>query len=590
MAGIPEVLKAEKKISEFKQSVTLQFEQGLMKKESVTVTQDNFRTIFFERAEKKFVSVVPETLESLKLLSKALLKDPMPVVGAMWDEIKKDPKTMILNLTIIYPLGKSLVGEYKAYQLAGDSSISNEEKLKAMNEAADEFGSSIFALASATSGITATKYAKPALKALQEMAASAKLSRAALEVGELVNSSTRLGAMPRTAGGNLTNLLLGGEDVKTAGIIDITKAKDLNRLYGKPAIDAAIKTMDEATVRSLKVPGWRQGFEEKTLGSFQKLDDVLAKAVDLPDNIHKEILSKHNIDLNVKVGLVDTKTFKGETTLFLSRSAGASKYTGKTFAFTKEYQKLFEVKGDWKSVAENWAGKNGIKDIKGFIDYIEQERGRIDLKNVFSSKSIKDSDGIVKESNRSVIVKISKEQVPSHDPLHTLAPNGATAKQLGSKLSEELAEGYTVAKFSPYLDGIDKLAPQYYKHARGGTLKFFNDGTLQAYSGGDNYVSKTLDASMEAGKNLKGFKFSTRADGWGDELTSVFSGQRTKEEINQYANLIEMKLNSQLSKRALENGVQFKVLSEFTSAPQKTPFGQILKETGEKLSKLKEQL
>lgn len=580
------------------------------KQKEVIITQKNFEREFFNEATKKFVQIAPEILGAIG----TMVKHPILTTGAIWKEVKDHPGETLKTLTMVWPLSESLVGEYKAYQLAG-TSASNEEKTNALNESADKFGSAIFNLVILYAGKVAAKpvlqvakaAAGPAIEVaapvlektaqasrqmltrvsenVKEAVTNVKLSDKAIGTGELVTAFNRAELLPSNSGGYFLGRIFGAKKVQSIFIIDVNDAKLLNDTYGKKAMDEAIKTVTEVTKDTMKVPGIRYGFEEQMGGMFTGPETVLKNCEALPKRISDEVLRLHGIKLTVKMGIAETGTDPATTIVHASRAAGASKLTGKVMAYTKDYGELFSMRGNWRAAAKEWAESNRVMDPDKLLEFVEKERGRIPLSKVFKKSAINETEGHIRASNQSALADVVRDEKPNHDPLSVLAPRGSTATKTANELS---ASGdYTVLKFSASLKGIDRLAPNYYKIARGGTLKFFNDGTTASYMSGDIHATTVLNSGISAGSGIKGFQLATRWEGLGDEITVLFKGTPSESEIRQYISTVKDRMDGALSRHAINRGASYSVSYAITTVKQSTPVSQALKETGERLGKLK---
>jgi len=559
------------------------------------VTKDNFTFLFMTRAGQKILLSTPETLQAMSML----FEHPILTAGALWEEIKKDPKEVLLNFTLVYPLAKSVVEEYHASWMLDDPNISNHERLMALNNAADKFGSSVFMIMSTYIGArivrpsivrgTASESIEKIINTVKDFKGYKTLAEKAVTRNELIPVTARMAVIPSNSGGQfIGRVLFGGKKVETALVIDVNKAQELNAIYSKPVMDRAIREVNNVTYQAVKTGGCNYGFEEQMVGFYKKPSEVLKSCEGLPQNISQEVLNKTGVPLTVKIGITKVTGSSPEDTIIrLSRAAGVSKRTGNIAVFDKDLGKLF-IRKDWKPAAKAWAERNGVKSTDDFIDFVEQERGRIPLKKVLDKDFIRETDRAIKNSNSSALASISKEVPvkPPHDALYTLAPSGEMATEIANSLSQQ--GDYAVVKYSLSLKGMEKLAPQYCKHAREGTLKFFNDGTLSAYTGGDIHACGTIRAGFESGKVFENsFQFATRWDGMGDTVTALFKGSLTKNQVAEYTSSIEKWMNGALSEKAKKLGVKYEVAYTYSNAPKGTAVEGVLKETGLGLTEVK---
>ncbi len=577
----------------------------------VIVTQENFTELFFKRVGKTTILTVPETWGAVK----TMVKHPILTAGVIWDEVKKHPVKMVANLSIVYPLGESLFEEYEAYNLAGDSNVSNEKKLKALNDSADKFARSMVALLSVygtakiakfvkVTGITGkvtnvvkgsakkeitniakfvnTKFVEP----VKTIKFYAKLSKELEANGIMLDSATRMAVIPNNSMYRLSRILFGAKRFKTTALVDVNDAFTLNQIYGEKLMTKAINIVDKTVREQFKLPGLKYGWEENLL-SFQSTPlKVKAIADKLPAIISREVYDQCGVELTVKIGISKITSNTTKTILRVDRAAALAKIVKKPIVWADDLERLIKMKGNWKKLAGNWAEKNYIDETK-FVQFIENERNRIPLVKLFDKKFIKDTKRIIKRSDESASASIMREMEIPHDPLHVLAPDKTMVRSIANSLSNE--GDFTFLKFSPSIKGIQKLSPHYMKYAkRTGTMKFLNDGTLEAYNAGDIGACGALKASLKFSKKYN-TAFTTRWTGLGDEITTAFKGKITNETAKQFVSDVQNWLNrNALSQEARKLRVRYKIVAAHTSASKGTPIYQVLEETGNKLKELKE--
>jgi hypothetical protein len=564
------------------------------------VTQGNFNELFWKRAGKRFVSAVPETLEAVKMMA----AHPITTTRVIWDEIKRNPKEMVKNITVLYPLGQALGEEAFAYHLSTDPTVSSEEKLKALNEAADKFGNVMFGLVSAigaakvgsvvkelgpvkrftdASKTNLAEFFKHMQENIKRMKAPPQLLENAIESGEILSAPSRGAVIPKDSGSLVSKLSFWRKGVKTAVLIDVNDASALNSRYSKELVDKAIDVLNKTTQREFKAAGLRYGWEEQMFGLMDDAKKVSEVCRDLPRIISDEVYSKTGVRLTVKVGVAKI-TKRAKAVLDVDRATGLSKVAGRPIVWTEDLERFMTAKGEWQSAARGFAKQNGF-DPARFIEFVVKERARVPLDKVFNKKFIRATERLINDSERSAVQYALEGKTTIHDPLNITVPSGSMSRKITVALSQD--GEFSILKFSPSLEGIEKLSPQYAKLAkRLGTMKFLNDGTLSAYLGGDAGACGVTRAGNQVALKY-GAKFVTRWDGLGDELTAPFGKHISDPVANKFAEEVAVLMNQNLSKEALASGVNYQVLVTYANAPKGTAINGVLKEAGEKLAALK---